>query len=873
MTAFPQHYTFHSGNWRLRHHSPAIGRLYAVHPNQEDRFYLRMLLCTLTGSDVRQIYQRAIDRVAPNRETCCVCLVSTAEVCFRPCSHEYVCARCVQHLQQQAHPQAFRCPMCRADVTEVIPLAAPTVRTDVHLLKDGSATFKAACRALDLLKDDAEWALALREAADSAMPEQLRSLFLHILCFCAPQEPVLLFDRFCQEMGDDHRKALEEMNLYSTNNVRTCTLYSLRCALDPNASAGERTALTNLPTLTDDEQAFIDQIGQVTTSPIAFATDYDQDLESWNFEDRYARCRDILLQKSLIDGVIELVQGSEQLLQYIDAPGGCGKTHCLNTLLSYFRGQGLRAIAVASTGIAALQLDGGRTVHLAFKLPYDSTGARRGPVKPDIMAESVLGRFLINNLDIIVWDEVPMTHRDIFDGIDALLRDFRGDNRPFGGLHVILAGDFRQTLPVVRNSSRGEQINASVLNSASFQQFDTFRMSVNLRVELCKRSDPERSARLDLWAQEILNIGEGRYLTDDDAKTEDYESVLPSIVAHRPVSCVADVTQMIHWSFGDLHQLSEKPIDEIMSDSSLQSVILCPRHTSVDYINDACLNMWSGVAQRKIGIDSYDNENDARVVTLEQLNARTPGGTPPQRLDLKVGMPLILLRNMNNDLMNGTRLLLVQILPHVIKCVVMTGRGVGREVFLPRFNFKHEGPDQPLTWTRRQFPVKPCWAMTINKSQGQTFSRVAVCLIHISDDGRHGVGVDKAEVFSHGQLYVALSRCGDPDEVCVYTTAERYNNRITLNAVWIDALPKYLQRQFDGSTSSQTEPSIQDDDTMYDARAHLNADDTFEVPYHGYVFGEHFDTAWDGNADMSDEERFLNCSECEVESWMNEATM
>jgi hypothetical protein len=129
----------------------------------------------------------------------------------------------------------------------------------------------------------------------------------------------------------------------------------------------------------------------------------------------------------------------------------------------------------------------------------------------------------------------------------------------------------------------------------------------------------------------------------------------------------------------------------------------------------------------------------------------SPQGLPAHRLALKVGQPIILIRNLDQavGLANGTRLVVTHLTPSVVFAEIITGPrdNIGKVVAIPRLDMSTSGdPDMPFRFKRRQFPVRQAFAITINKSQGQSLERVGVWL--------------KQAVFAHGQLYVALSRCG-----------------------------------------------------------------------------------------------------------------
>jgi hypothetical protein len=95
-----------------------------------------------------------------------------------------------------------------------------------------------------------------------------------------------------------------------------------------------------------------------------------------------------------------------------------------------------------------------------------------------------------------------------------------------------------------------------------------------------------------------------------------------------------------------------------------------------------------------------------------------------------------------------------------LKGIIMTGPFCGRQIMLPRVKLHHKGSlKSALSFYRYQFPVAPAYAMSINKSQGQTFSRVGVYL--------------NTDVFSHGQLYVALLRVSNVENLLIVKPSER----------------------------------------------------------------------------------------------------
>ena len=345
-----------------------------------------------------------------------------------------------------------------------------------------------------------------------------------------------------------------------------------------------------------------------------------------------------------------------------------------------------------------------------------------------------------------------MTHRHCFEALDRTFQDLRNCPKRFGGLTMVFGGDFQQILPVVPRGSRAEIVNASLQQSSLWNDMQILKLEENMRL----RHSPEDT----LFAQWLLDIGHGRNI-DDDSKVQ-----LPQhMITH-------DENELIHSIYGDIANQGLPPSPEYF----LHHAILAPRNVDVQETNAKILANMPGNEIVYHSADSletdefYKRQDD---VPDNVLRALVLSSLPLSELKMKIGCPLMLLQNLDpkKGLCNGTRMILHCAYPHVLEISIIGGDHHGEKAFIPRITLKPSSQQYPFVLRRRQFPVCLCFAMTINKAQGQSLKYVGIHLL--------------SPVFCHGQLYVALSRATCSSNIKILLPS---NDTKTINVVYQEVL-------------------------------------------------------------------------------------
>ncbi|XP_036322227.1 ATP-dependent DNA helicase pif1-like [Rhagoletis pomonella] len=294
-----------------------------------------------------------------------------------------------------------------------------------------------------------------------------------------------------------------------------------------------------------------------------------------------------------------------------------------------------------------------------------------------------------------------MAHNKSLEALDRTLRDFRGKDQPMGGALILLAGDFRQTLPVIPRSTPADELNAGLKASHLWNYVEKITLTTNMRVHLLQDTSAQ------IFSKQLLDIGNGKVHIDRTTN----EISFPS-------------------NFCQVQQSIQDVIDRVFPNLTInyrypewlrERAILAPKNDDVSKLNGQIQLKIPGEAVEYKSIDTVMDKDQAVNYPTELHNSLEPPGMPPHSLALKVGSPVMLIRNLNAPkLCNGTRVIIKKLTPNLIEATIISGKFKGEDVLIPRIPMISN--DLPFEFKRLQFPLRLAFAITINKAQGISFA-------------------------------------------------------------------------------------------------------------------------------------------------------
>lgn len=367
---------------------------------------------------------------------------------------------------------------------------------------------------------------------------------------------------------------------------------------------------------------------------------------------------------------------------YITGKAGTGKS----VLLQYFvENSGKRVVVVAPTGVAALNI-GGQTIHSFFKMPFDITFE-------DLKVDYKL-REILRNIDTVVIDEVSMVRVDLMEAISLKLQLARKNDEPFGGVQMVMFGDLYQLPPVVTDGQLDRYFkhnfggyyffNAPAIKKAAFHIYE---LGTIFRQKDAEFKDVLNAIRHGSFKESQLEILNSRH------KAEKPDTGFITLAGHN--STVSSINHK---------RLAELPGEEKTYEAQI----------------------WGNITE-----SSFPTEKKLRLKVGAQVMMLKNDTEKPRRW---VNGTLGIVTKLNNDLVRVN-----------IDGVEHTVTPTSWDKIQYDYNPDERRLDKTVVSSFKQLPIRLAWAITIHKSQGQTYQSVAVDL----SDG----------AFAHGQTYVALSRC------------------------------------------------------------------------------------------------------------------
>lgn len=370
---------------------------------------------------------------------------------------------------------------------------------------------------------------------------------------------------------------------------------------------------------------------------------------------------------------------------------GTGKTVLTKWLLN--EGQ-KNYWTTAPTGLAAINAEG-RTLHAMFKIPVFENGII--PLEMDIPERKDLMH--LSHVRHLIIDEISMVRADLLDRINRTLQFFHNNDKPFGGIQVVFVGDFCQLAPVAQAQDKAELREAGYQSEFAFSAkcFVLEELKVFILTEVLRQQD-------DLYFMEILKAAR----------------------------------------FGEVTRSMISDLNELVGPARVGSLTLTATNAQADFINNN--------EMRRLALPEFVYQSE---VTGDYPEKSRP---LPDVIRLRIGAQVMVRKNgadrdpeddevQQTKLVNGT---LGEVASDYMGKSMLIHLFNESDAIVYRHSFERTRKVfEDDKWVRKviasfnQMPLTPAWAISMHKSQGQSFD---------------SVNVDPSKVFAAGQLYVALSR-------------------------------------------------------------------------------------------------------------------
>ena len=429
---------------------------------------------------------------------------------------------------------------------------------------------------------------------------------------------------------------------------------------------------------------------------------------------------------------------------FLTGAPGAGKTYVLNEFVRQARADGASVSVTASTGIAATHING-TTIH-------SWSGIGLATALTDSLVKTIRSRRKrqLQAADVLIIDEVSMLHAWLFDMVDQVSRIVRRDERPFGGLQVVLSGDFFQLPPVSVSGRNNDLISPGPEFLASRERYA--RAGLN----------PEGFVTESLVWRELDPVI--CYLTEQHR--QDDGKLLNVLTDIREGTVNDDDRNVLLTRLG------------VLPESGQQAVNLFPVNKQADALNDFRL------FEIKEEPREYLAESDGATNMVERLKRNM---LAPERLLLKTGAAVMAVRNdTDRQFVNGSL--------GTVRGFTAQSQGGwpivefenGNIVTMKPASWQMQDGDTVLA-TVKQVPLRCAWAITIHKSQGMTLDRAVM---------------DLRRTFAPGMGYVALSRVENLDGLYLQGVNERMF-LVSQDAVRLDGQLRSQSAQASDALSSE----------------------------------------------------------------------